>query len=194
MANDIKAQLRTNLQNAKAQGGARAARIRDILKTAASETIAEVKRGSGDMRAIATDTFSTVASTTDESRVNPSAEPTSTGTALSKPLLPRLFAAFKTRLTEQVKHQAVKIDDGLGARYGDRYQTGKERLGQAASQVSQRYQQEIETAKAKGSTPLEQTQVEMHDRAGSFGAVAARTEQQIKQRIKAFVQATVTKL
>jgi hypothetical protein len=194
MANDIKAQLKANLQDAKAQGSTRAARIRDILKTAASDTIAEVKQGSGEMRAVATDTFSTVVNTLDEDKANPAAESVSTGTASSKSLIAKLFAALKTRLVGQVKQQAVKLDDGLGERYGDRYQTSKERLSQVAGQVAQRYQQEIATAKAQGSTPLQQTQVEMHDRAGAFGAAAARTEQQIKQRLKAFVQTTVTKL
>jgi hypothetical protein len=194
MANDIKAQLKNTLQNAKVQGSTRATRIRDILKAAASETIAEVKQDTGEMRSIATDTFSTVVNTLDEGTVNPSAEPTSTGTAPSKPLLPTLFAAIKNRLVAQFKQQAVKVDDGLGARYGDRYQISKQRLAQVADQVAQRYQQEIAASQAQGSTPLQQTQVEMHERAGAFGAVAARTEQKIKQRLKAFVQTTVTKL
>jgi hypothetical protein len=194
MANDIKAQLKNTLQNAKAQGSTRATRIRDILKAAASETIAEVKQGTGEMRSIATDTFSTVVSTLDEGDVNPAAESTSTGAASSKSLIAKLLAALKTRLVGQVKQQAVKLDDGLDARYGDRYQTSKERLSQVAGQVAQRYQQEIAMAKAQGSTPLQQTQVSMHDRAGTFGAVAARTEQQIKQRLKSLVQTTVTKL
>jgi hypothetical protein len=194
MAHDIKAQLKTNFQNAKAQGSTRAARIRDILKAAASETIAEVKQGSGDVRAMATDTFSTVVNTIDNDEINPAAESVSTSTASSKSLFTKLFLALKTRLATQVKHQAVKLDDGLNARYGDRYQASKQRVGQVAAQVAQRYQQEIATAQAQGSTPLQQTQVKMHERAGAVGAVAARTEQQIKQRLKAFVQTTVTKL
>jgi hypothetical protein len=194
MANEIKAQLKTNLQNVKAQGSTRAARIRDILKAAASETIAEVKQGSGEMRTIATDTFSTVVNTLDEGKVNPTSESASADSAPSNSILTKLFSAFKTRLTKQFKQQAVKLDSGLGARYGDRYQTSKQRLGQVANQMTQRYQQKIETAKAQGSTPLQQTQVGIQDRAGAFGAAAARTEQQIKQRLKSLVQTTVTKL
>jgi phosphosulfolactate synthase (CoM biosynthesis protein A) len=199
MAHDIKTQLKTNIETVKAQGSTRAARIRDILKSAASETIAEVKQGTGDMRAIATDTFSTVVNTLDESEINSTTQPVSaesvrTDASSSKSLLTKLFLALKTRLVTQVKHQAVKLDDGLGARYGDRYQTSKERLHQVAGQVAQRYQQEIATAKAQGSTPLQHTQARMHERAGAFGAVAARTEQQIKARLKSLVQTTVTKL
>jgi hypothetical protein len=191
---DIKAQLKNNLQNVKDRGNTRAARIRDILKAAASETIAEVKQGTGEMREIATDTFSTVVNTLEEGEANPSAEPASADSAPSTPLLTKLFAALKTRLVAQFKHRAVKLDDSLGERYGDRYQTSKERLSQVAGQMAQRYQQEIETAKAQGSTPIQQTQADLHDRAGAFGSAAARTEQKIKQRLKSLVQTTVTKL
>jgi hypothetical protein len=190
MANEIKAQLKTELQNAKAQGQTRATRIRDILKTAAAQTIDEVKQGSSEMRNIATGTFSTVVDTLADDEAVSSTEANPSDKRNLKPLLKRLFIAAKMRLVAQFKQRAVKLDDELGQRYGDRYQTSKQRIDQVASQVSQRYQQAVATSQAQGSTPLQQTHDQMQDRVGTFGTVAARTEQQIKQRLKSLLQTT----
>jgi hypothetical protein len=198
MTNDIKTQLQTDFQNAKVQGSTRVARIRDILRSAASQTIDEVKQGSGEIREIATGRFSTVIDTLDDTlddrTTNPSSETHSTDQRPLKPLLARLFAAVKTRLVTQFKYQTVKLDDDLGERYGDRYQAGKQRLDQVAGQMAERYHQAISEAKAQGSTPFAQTQAGIQDQAGAFGTAAARTEQQIKQRLKSLWQTTTTKL
>jgi hypothetical protein len=194
MANEIKTQLKTNLQNAKAQGSTRVARIRDILQAAASQTIDEVKQGSGEIREIATGTFSTVVESLTDDETAPSTEASPTDSVAAKPLLAKVFAALKTQLVTQFKHRAVKLDGDLGKRYGDRYQTGKQRLDQVTSQMADRYHQAIANAKAQGSTPFTQTQAGIQDQAGAFGSAAARTEQQIKQRLKSFFQTTTTKL
>ncbi len=194
MTNDIKTQLQTDFQNAKLQGSTRVARIRDILRSAASQTFDEVKQGSGEIREIATGRFSTVIDTLDEGETNPSNETHATDQRPLKPLLARLFAAVKTRLVTQFKYQTVKLDDDLGERYGDRYQAGKQRLDQVTGQMAERYHQAIAEAKAQGSTPFAQTQAGIQDQAGAFGTAAARTEQQIKQRLKSLWQTTTTKL
>lgn len=194
MTNDIKTQLQTDFQNAKVQGSTRAARIRDILRSAASQTIDEVKQGSGEIREIATGRFSTVIDTLDEGETNPSSETHSANQRPLKPLLARLFAAVKTRLVTQFKDQAIQLDDDLGERYGDRYQAGKQRLDQVAGQMAERYHQAIAEAKAQGSTPFAQTQAGIQDQASAFGTAAARTEQQIKQRLKSLWQGATTKL
>jgi hypothetical protein len=194
MTNDIKTQLQTDFQNAKVQGSTRVARIRDILRSAASQTIDEVKQGSGEIREIATGRFSTVIDTLDDGETNPSSETHSTDQRPLKPLLARLFAAVKTRLVTQFKYQTVKLDDDLGERYGDRYQAGKQRLDQVTGQMAERYHQAIAEAKAQGSTPFAQTQAGIRDQAGAFGTAAARTEQQIKQRLKSLWQTTTGKL
>jgi hypothetical protein len=194
MTNDIKTQLQIDFQNAKLQGSTRVARIRDILRSAASQTMDEVKQGSGEIREIATGRFSTVIDTLDEGETNPSSETHSTDQRPLKPLLARLFAAVKTRLVTQFKYQTVKLDDDLGERYGDRYQAGKQRLDQVTGQMAERYHQAIAEAKAQGSTPFTQTQAGIQDQAGAFGTAAARTEQQIKQRLKSLWQTTTTKL
>jgi hypothetical protein len=194
MTNEIKTQLQTDFQNAKVQTSTRVARIRDILRSAASQTIDEVKQGSGDIREIATGRFSTVIDTLDNGEMNPSSEAYSTDQRPVKPLLARLFAAVKTRLVTQFKSQTVKLDDDLGERYGDRYQVGKQRLEQVAGQMAERYHQAISEAKVQGSTPFAQTQVGIQHQAGAFGTAAARTEQQIKQRLKSLWQKTTSKL
>ena len=190
MANEIKAQLKTELQNAKAQGQTRATRIGDILKSAAAQTIDEVKQGSSEMRNIATGTFSTVVDNLADDDAASSTEANSGDKRNLKPLLKRLFIAAKTRLVAQFKQRAVTLDDELGVRYGDRYQTSKQNIDRVASQVSQRYQQAVATAQAEGSTPIQQTHNQMQDRAATFGTAVARTEQQIKQRLKLLLQTT----
>ena len=194
MTNDIKTQLQSDFKNAKVQGSTRVARIRDILRSAASQTFDEVKQGSGEIREIATGRFSTVIDTLDEGQTNPSSETNVADTRPLKPLLAKLFTAVKTRLVTQFKYRAVKLDDDLGERYGDRYQTGKQRLDQVTGQMAERYHQAIAEAKAQGSTPFAQTQAGIQDQAGAFGTAAARTEQQIKQRLKSLWQTTTTKL
>jgi hypothetical protein len=194
MANEIKTQLKTDLQNAKNQGGTRAARIREILRAAVVQTFDEVKQGTGEIRAIATDSFSTVVDTLEDDKTTASSEANATEKNATKPLMAKLFVAIKTRLFTQFRHQAIKLDDELGARYGDRYQAGKQRLDRVANQMTERYHQAVATAKEQGSTPLQQTQVDMQDRAGALGAAAARTEQQIKLRLKSLLQTTASKL
>lgn len=194
MTNDIKTQLQTDFQNARVQGSTRAARIRDILRAAASQTIDEVKQGSGEIRNIATDSFSTVVDTLGQGTTDASNETNSTTPRSFKTLFSMLFTAVKTRIVTQFKHQAVKLDDDLGERYGDRYQAGKQRLDRVAGQMAQRYHQAISDAKAQGTTPFAQAQIGMQNQAGTFGTAAARTEQKIKQRLKSLLQTPTTKL
>lgn len=55
MNNSIKDQVATDLQKAKAEGNVRVERIRDIVKNAVAQAIAEIKEGSGEIRVIAKD-------------------------------------------------------------------------------------------------------------------------------------------
>jgi hypothetical protein len=55
MANSFKERLANDLEKAKQEGGLRVDRIREIVKTAVIEAIAEFKAGSGEIRDIAKD-------------------------------------------------------------------------------------------------------------------------------------------
>ncbi|GAB4133139.1 MAG: hypothetical protein Fur0046_03630 [Cyanobacteria bacterium J069] len=53
--NSVKERIREDLQKAKSEGNLRAERIRDIVKAAVSEAIAELSQGTGELKAIAKD-------------------------------------------------------------------------------------------------------------------------------------------
>jgi hypothetical protein len=193
MANSIKSQMKTDFQQAKVQGGNRISRIRAIIRDAASQTVAEVKQGSGEIQGIAKGTFSTVVETLTDEPTEPNSDAKSASLTL-KQLVAKVFAVVKTKLSRQVKQQATKIDSELNERYGDRYETSKQNLGKGLDQAAERYRQAIATAKAQGSVPLHQKQAEIQEKVGSVGAAAARKEQQIKQYLKSVFQTKAAKL
>lgn len=57
MATVLKEKIAADLQKAKAEGGLRVDKIREIFKVAVAQSIAEVKEGSGGVRAIAKDSM-----------------------------------------------------------------------------------------------------------------------------------------
>jgi hypothetical protein len=60
MANNIKEQIQSDLQQAKATGQLRTERIREIVKSAVAQAASEFKEGSQEIRAIVKDAVSTV--------------------------------------------------------------------------------------------------------------------------------------
>jgi hypothetical protein len=192
MANSIKAQVKQDFQQLKAQGGNRISRIREIIQEAAAQTIAEVKQGSGDIQGIAKGTFSTVAETLTEDKTQSDPESKNSSATL-KQLAARTFAAVKPKLSGQIQHQATKLDAELTERYGSRYQGSKQRIGEGLDQATEHYRQAIATAKAQGTVPLQQKQAEIQEKAGLFGAAIARKEQQVKQYVKSILKTSTTK-
>ncbi|MEB3180139.1 MAG: histidine kinase [Nostocaceae cyanobacterium] len=60
MANNLKEQIQTDLQQAKATGQLRVERIREIVKAAVSQVTSEIKEGSTELRTIVKEAVSTV--------------------------------------------------------------------------------------------------------------------------------------
>jgi hypothetical protein len=60
MTTEMQEKITADLKKAKAEGGLRVEKIRQIFKAAVAESIAEVKDGSGDIRAIAKDSMASV--------------------------------------------------------------------------------------------------------------------------------------
>ncbi|GAB4464771.1 MAG: hypothetical protein OHK0037_19140 [Elainellaceae cyanobacterium] len=60
MTNSVKERIQEDLQKAKSEGSLRAERIRDIVKAAVSEAVAEVSQGTGELKAIAKDALTAV--------------------------------------------------------------------------------------------------------------------------------------
>ena len=60
MSNQVKEKITTNLEKAKGEGKIRAEHIREIVKDAVLQTVAELKEGTGEIRLIVKDAISTV--------------------------------------------------------------------------------------------------------------------------------------
>jgi hypothetical protein len=60
MTNSVKDRISTDLQRAKSEGSLRSERIRQIVKSAITQAIAELKEGSVEIRTVAQDAFSAV--------------------------------------------------------------------------------------------------------------------------------------
>jgi hypothetical protein len=99
MTDSLKDRLSSDLQRAKTEGGTRATRIREILQGAATQSLAELKDGTAELRSIALQSVETLKA--DSTRQS---------------LLGTIAAKFKI------------LDNKLTERYGDRYELLKQRL------------------------------------------------------------------
>lgn len=109
MANNIKEQIQTDLQQAKQTGQLRADRIREIVKSAVSQVVSEFKEGSSDLRNIVKDAVSTVIENLQEKGTEFKEEVTaSIEGALEAVNSKRHEAIAKTQL--EVKQLQAKLD------------------------------------------------------------------------------------
>lgn len=178
MSDSLKERLKTDLQTIKAEGGTRSTRIREIIQTAATQSMSELKEGIGEIRSTASQSISTVAQTLNNT------ETTESSTAPST-----IFNAIRIRLINQMRSQLVDLDAKLATRYGDRYQTVKQRLGLFRNW----YKNSKANAEAIGIAPVQQKQAEIELKVGEQGAFVARKEEQIRQQVKELLSTTITK-
>ncbi|MGG6270286.1 hypothetical protein ACQ4M3_38140 [Leptolyngbya sp. AN03gr2] len=165
MSNSLKDRLKTDLQSMKAEGGTRTSRIREILQSAATQTLTELKEGATEIKLTASQSVSSIAQSFNDSESSESS------------LLNRLIA--------QVKILDAKLVD----RYGDRYTTFKQRFG-----LFQTWYNNTKTnAETVGMTPVEQKQAEIELRVADQGTIVARKEQQIRQQVKELLTAAISK-
>lgn len=110
--NAMKDRVANDFQTMKVEGGQRAAKIKEILRPAVAETVAEVKAGSTTIWSIA------------------------------KALTLAVVALFQdTVLPEQsakLNKKVATVDGHLTEKYGDRYQSIKQRLTQLKTQYDDR--------------------------------------------------------
>lgn len=110
--NVMKDRVNADFQNMKTEGGQRAAKIKEILRPAVAATVVEVKAGSTTIWSIA------------------------------KALTLAVVALFRdTVLPEQsakLNEKVATIDGRLTEKYGDRYQSMKQRLVQFKTQYNDR--------------------------------------------------------
>jgi hypothetical protein len=110
--NDMKKRIANDFQSMKTEGSQRAAKIKEILRPAVAETVAEVKAGSTTIWSIA------------------------------KALTLAVVALFRdTVVSEQsakLNEKVATVDGHLTDKYGDRYQSVKQRLTQLKTQYDDR--------------------------------------------------------
>jgi hypothetical protein len=200
MSDSIKDRITTDLQKAKDEGGTRAERIREIIQGAASQTMAEVKEGSGTIGTIARDALSTVVRSTvqstsvkdaGEKRSDTEEEADQTAPPLHfKTSIEVLFKVIKDRLFAQIENRVVHLDNTLMERYADRYASLKQRLGNIAVWYS--------NARANAETPvsdvIQQKQAEIEIKVGEAGTSVARKELQIRQQLKDLLHTAAARL
>ncbi|WP_404790132.1 hypothetical protein [Altericista sp. CCNU0014] len=186
MSDSIRKRVTEDFKQANVKGGSRLARIRDILKDAASQTVAEVRRGSDELREIGTGTFSAA---TQNSAGFDAQEPNKSENLSLRQAFQNMSVAVREKFFARFKHQAEKLDGKLTERYGPQYQAAKGHLENA----SERYRQAVETAQASGSDPLQQQQEKLNETAGVAGGSVAQKEHQLKQRLREILRAQTTK-
>ncbi len=217
----MKDRVSADLQKAKEEERMRAERVQQILKDAFSQTVSEVKQGSGEIRLLAKNTLSSMVETLNENPAQTNeAEVQQTDSAERELKLRTIFNTVKnrllaylrqeyatltnqsvsmkerlsplqTRLTERYGDRFVELDNKLNERYGDRYATIKQRL----ETFKAWYGNTLTKAETIGPGLLQQKQAKFESEVvSSAGASVARREQQIKQQIKQFVQTAAAKL
>ena len=140
MTTSVKERLKTDLEQAQKGGKQRAAKISDILKSAASMTVEEIKEGSADLHVL---TRKSLADLLEELHVNsdevdvaataPIADADAANEAPTWPaILKQALAIVRDRkgdwLQEFKAHwqkNAAKFDNDMTDEYGDRYRKTK---------------------------------------------------------------------
>jgi hypothetical protein len=192
MSDSIQDRLKTDWQKAKATSSSRLERVRNIIQVAATEAVTEVKVGSGELGAIAQDSLTNVVSNWQLglSQSSSSGEPDATAPTTLKSRLLAVLTKLKEQIWQRIQPRVVDLNENLTNRYGDRYETLKHQV----ETVKTKYVD----ARAKGEMPIAEAvqhqQTKLETRAAAAGEAAARQEQQIRQRVKDFVQATATKI
>lgn len=204
MSESVKENITTDLQKAKAEGKMRVERIQGIVRDAFSQTMTEVKEGSGEIRAIVKETLSKTLETVNEksepkeetAQKAPLTSSKSMILAIFKAIRSRLFANLHQKYTDlpnqytNLKNRAVNVDANLTERYGDRYVAVKQRLDNVATW----YNTVTVEAQTMEPTVLEQKQAEFENKLGEAGATVAQKERHIKQQLKELLQNTAAKL
>lgn len=210
MADSIKEQIAVDFEKAKAAGGTRAARIREIVREATAQAMTEFKAGSKEISAIAKERLSTTVQ--DEPltvEVEPTTSPTETVAIRPvitwKTLIAALFTKIKNRLLVQVQQKSTHLrdryvqlktrtadwDTKLTERYGHRYTAGKQRLDDLASWYRGKVALQTEIP---GVTVVQQQQADLETQAGNTGASVARQELLLRHKLKTLLQNAANKL
>ncbi|HEY9627968.1 MAG TPA: hypothetical protein V6C84_11750 [Coleofasciculaceae cyanobacterium] len=167
MSNPIQDRFTTNFEKAKSTGKPRIDRIREIFKDAATQAMAEVKEGSGEVKEIAKDTFSAISEDVNETRerFQDGSQPTSdtNSSACLQTLLLSVFSVVKQNFDKAVVWY-------------------------------KNTQAQAKASEPVNSYAWEQKKAEVEDKVGEAGAVLAQKEHQVRQQLKDLLQTAASKL
>lgn len=171
-------------------------RIQDIVQNAFSQTFAELKEGSGEIRGIVKKSLSEILEIVKETDEVREGTPEKAPSTNSKSVIVAVFKAIKNQLLTglhpkyaELKNQAVNLDTNLTERYGDRYIPVKQRLEKAVVW----YNTALAQAKTMEPNALQQRQAEFENKLGEAGTTVAQKERHIKQQLKVLLQTATTK-
>ncbi|CAN1211083.1 hypothetical protein TUMEXPCC7403_12860 [Tumidithrix helvetica PCC 7403] len=245
MSEPIGQKINTNLEQAKGKGKLRVDNIREIVRDAVSQTISELKEGTGEIGLIVKDAVSAMIADLKGRGQHDTEEITASiqgaiegGIHQRQQEIDRQRAKLQeiqAQIDEQQKqldrevgivlinidanapedsmksavgqavstvrenHDSVKfqqqylklksqlesLDEKLLARYGDRYGEVKHQWENAKTW----YQKTKTEAEASETLPLQQKQSELESDLGDLGTVIARKEHEVKEQLKATLQA-----
>ena len=167
MTTSVKERLKIDLEKAQKGGKQRATKISDILKSAASMTVDEIKEGSAELHVltrqsfaelleelnVASDEVDAVATAPIADEANTEEAPTwqailKTALAIVRDRKGDWLQAFKTHLQEN----AAKFDSDMTDEHGDRYLKAKSFLGKVVAWV--KAQQVIAKTQSQHTQPV----------------------------------------
>lgn len=247
MATVIKDRITSDLKKAKDEGGLRAERIREIVKSAVAQAFEEVKEGSVEIRTVVRDAIAAVVelakdrgqeakaevaasvegviegirasrekeiantqaqvdqlqsqidvqaqqleADVDSALVAIETEAKQSSSSEFRSLLENLvgtireskqFLAVKEQYA-RLRSQLVKLDESLAERYGDRYDYVKQQLEkywESATVWYEKNKAEVATGKPD---PVQKAHINLGVKMAEAGAVVAKKEREIKERIK----------
>jgi chaperonin cofactor prefoldin len=247
MSDPIKQKITANLDKAKGEGKVRAEHIREIIRDAVSQTVAELKEGTDEIGTIVKDAISTMIADLrlrgrqDPEEIAASIEGAIEGGTYQKqqeiarqraklqelqaqideqerqlhqqiggalididaipsddsmqPAISNAVSAAKESQASGVlqqqyfklKIQLESLDRRLEERYGDRYGEVKRKWEDAKTW----YENTKAEAEANDTIPLSKKQSEVEGNLGNLGAVVARKEQEVKERLQDLWQTKV---
>ena len=199
-----KERLNAEFQKAKKEGTTRVGRIQGIVRDAFSQTLAEVKEGSSEIRAIVKESLSEKLNSVNQTSEGRAETEHKASATSSKSLIVAIFNAIKSQLFvslyqtlttlptryTKLKNQVGNLDTNLTERYGDRYVVVKQHLKKGAAW----YKDVTAQAKTMEPTVLQARQAEFENKLGETGATVARKEREVKQQLKELLKTAATKL
>jgi hypothetical protein len=191
MANEFKDQLNDGFEKAKSVGTSRFSAIRSILSETLPKLWAEILAGAKELGGIGGELASDAGNTVKHK--------VQTEGYVKAEILRKEASKWIQNLAEQTKTiwrdrsatfktQASKIDTDLEARYGDKYQTAKQRVDQFLAFYKSQ-QAQVATGESTGAIEVPYQIVE--EKAAQVGATLAQKEAQMKQKVQDAVAAVL---